>query len=141
MNVLNLQMPHIHAHNTLKTLGKHSGSLGAYENVEKYKGGRMLFIGPEKQRTSSQGAYIRWFLPSGSMVASYVQVLSRGYSKSSVRPVVPHTSACTVCRAYIQRSSPYVCTTDNSIRPPNLAYICLKVQITPLTSLVTQNPN
>jgi hypothetical protein len=49
----------------------------------------VLFIGPEKQRTSGQRAYVRWFLPSGSMAASYVQVLSKGYSKSSVHSVVP----------------------------------------------------
>jgi hypothetical protein len=64
----------------------------------------VLFIGPEKQWTSGQGVYVLWFLPSGSIAASYVQVLSRGYSKSSVRPVVPHTSTCLVCRAYVQWS-------------------------------------
>ena len=51
-------------------------------------------------------AYVRWFLYSGSKGVSYVQVLPKGYSKSSVRLVVPRTSACTVCRAYIRWSPP-----------------------------------
>jgi hypothetical protein len=46
----------------------------------------VLFIGPEKQRMSGQGAYVRWFLSNGSMAASYVQLLSKGYSK--IHPVV-----------------------------------------------------
>jgi hypothetical protein len=112
-------------HNTWKTLWEHSGSLWAYGNGEKYEGGRVLFIGPEKQRTSGQGAYVWWFLPSGSMAVSYVQVLSRGYSKSSIRLVVPCTSASTVCRAYI-RWSPHIrlhyrqqrTSARPSVRPP-----------------------
>jgi hypothetical protein len=78
--------------NTWKTLCEHSGSLGAYGNGEKYEGGRVLFIGPEKKRTSDQGAYVWWFLSSGSMVASYVKVLSKGYLKSSVHSVIPRTT-------------------------------------------------
>jgi hypothetical protein len=61
----------------------------------------VLFLGLEKQRAFGQGVYVWWFLLSGSMVDLYVQVLSRGYSKSSIRPVVPRTSACTVCRVYV----------------------------------------
>jgi hypothetical protein len=44
----------------------------------------VLFIDPEKRWTSGQWAYVRWFLPSGPKASPYVQVLSRGYSKSSV---------------------------------------------------------
>jgi hypothetical protein len=46
------------------------------------------------------------FLPNGFIAISYVQVLTRGYSKSSVRRVVPHTSACTICRTYVRWSPP-----------------------------------
>jgi hypothetical protein len=62
---------------------------------------------PRKVADVQLRAYVRWFLPSGSMAASYVQVLSREYSKSSVRPMVPRTSTCTVCRAYFWWS-PYI---------------------------------
>jgi hypothetical protein len=77
------------------------------------KRGRVVFIDPEKQRTSGQGAYVQWFLPSGLMVTSYIQVLIKGYSKSSICLVVPPI--------------PYVRTTDISIYPPNLAYVRQKV--------------
>ena len=33
-------------------------------------------------------AYVRYYLPSGSKVASYVQVLTRGNPKSRIRMVV-----------------------------------------------------
>jgi hypothetical protein len=59
-------------HKAWKTLWKHFDSLGAYVNGEKYEGGRVLFISPEKQRTSSQGTYVQWFLPNGPKVASYI---------------------------------------------------------------------
>jgi hypothetical protein len=62
----------------------------------------VLFIGPEKQQMCGQGGYVQWFLSSGSKATSYVQVLSRGYSKSSIRPLVPCMSACTIYKAYIR---------------------------------------
>jgi hypothetical protein len=142
----NSKTPYTHSHShTLKTLGKHSrntpAAWGAYGNCAKHEGGMGLFIGQKEQRTSGQEADIQWFLPSGSIATSYVQVLSRGYLKSSVRLVVPCMSTCTVCRVYVQWSPPYIRTTDSSIRPPDLAYVRPKVQITPLVSLVTQSPN
>jgi hypothetical protein len=46
---------------------------------------------------------------------------------------------------FVERTSggppAYVRTTDNSVCLPNLAYVCPKVQITPLAALVTQSPN
>jgi hypothetical protein len=42
------------------------------KNGERYEGGRVLFIGPEKQRTSGQGAYVCWLLRNGSKAALYV---------------------------------------------------------------------
>jgi hypothetical protein len=46
---------------------------------------------------------------------------------------------------FVERTSDgppaYVRTTDNSVRPPNLAYVHPKVQITLLAALVTQSPN
>jgi hypothetical protein len=87
----------------------------------------VVFIGPKKQQMSGQGAYVRWFLPNGSMVALYVQVLTRGYSKSSVHLVVP-------------RMSP-VRFVEHTSALQTVAYVRLKVQIAPPVSLVTQSPN
>jgi hypothetical protein len=101
----------------------------------------VLFIGLEKQRTLAKGRtsggsclVVQWlprtskYYPEGIQKVAYVRW-------SHVRPPV----------RFVERMSvgppPYVRITDNSVRPPNLAYICLKVQITPLVSLVTQNPN
>jgi hypothetical protein len=56
------------------------------------------------------------------------------------RPAFSHTSV-----YYLKRVCPvvptYVRTTNSSVRPLNLAYVCPKVQITLLVSLVTQSPN
>jgi hypothetical protein len=101
----------------------------------------VLFIGPEKQRTSDQGAYVWWFLPSGSKAVRMSRYYPEGiqkvayvrwshvrplYGLQSVRPVVPS-------RTSALQTAAYVC--------PDLAYVRLKVQITPLVSLVTQSPN
>jgi hypothetical protein len=127
MNIPNLRTPHTHAYKTLTTLGKHSGSLGAYENGKKYKGGRVLFIGLENQRTSGQGTYVRWFFPSGSKAVSYIHILSRWYSKSSIRLICLAHVRYTICRAYVRWSPSYVSTTDSSVRQSDLAYVCPKV--------------
>jgi hypothetical protein len=53
----------------------------------------------------------------------YVQVLPKGYTKSSVRSVVPRTSGV----LFVERTSggppSYVHATDRSVRPLDLAYI------------------
>jgi hypothetical protein len=64
-------------------------------------------------------AYVWWFLHSGPKSVSYIQVLPKGYSKSSIRLIV----------WFAERTSggppSYVSTIDNSIRLPNLAYVHL----------------
>jgi hypothetical protein len=64
-------------------------------------------------------AYVRWFLHSGPKSVSYVQVLSKGYSKSSTSPVVRFTECTSSC------PPSYVRTTDRSVRPLDLAYVLL----------------
>jgi hypothetical protein len=58
----------------------------------------------ETSGLSATLVYVRWFLHNGPKGVSYVQVLPKEYSKSSVHPMVPRTSAYTVCRAYVQWS-------------------------------------
>ena len=62
-------------------------------------------------------AYVRWSLHSGPKGVSYVHVLSKGYSKSSVHPVVPCTFACTICRVYARCPLLFVRATDRGVRP------------------------
>jgi hypothetical protein len=137
-------LAHTHSPNTHK-LGKHFGTNWQPRGILKLwkiRGGWVLCIGPESSGRPAKGAYVRWLLPSGSKAVSYVQVLSKGYSKkvmyvwwSRVRPPVRFAECTSGGR------SAYVRTTDNSVCPPNLAYVCPKVQITLLTALVTQSPN
>jgi hypothetical protein len=54
---------------------------------------------------------------------SYVQVLPKGYIKSSVRPVVPRTSGVLFAERTSGGPLSYVCTTDKSVRPLDLAYV------------------
>jgi hypothetical protein len=130
-------------HKAWNTLQKHSGSLGAYGNCEKHEGSRVLFIGPEKQRTSGQGAYVRGscpvvqWLPRTSM--DYLEGIQKvAYTWwSHVRLHVPFAE----CTSSGPPPPPYVRITDNNVRPPDLAYVCPKVQITLLVSLVTQSSN
>jgi hypothetical protein len=49
----------------------------------------------------------------------------KGIPKSSVRPVVPRTSTCMVCRAYVQWFLPYVRTKNSNVRLPDLVYVRL----------------
>jgi hypothetical protein len=121
-----------HFGNNLGTLWQH----GASEGGGIYR--------PKKLQTSSQGAYVQWFFPSGSKATLYIHVLIRGYSKSSICLVVPRISACKVCRAFVQWSlSPHVCTTDNSVRPskslnyPSNVISDPKPKLTPSTKLLT----
>jgi hypothetical protein len=60
-------------------------------------------------------AYVRWFLHNGPKSVSYIQVLPKGYSKSSVCPVV---HVCLLVR-FAEHTSDgplsYVCITDSSV--------------------------
>jgi hypothetical protein len=92
-----------HTQNTLKCYRNPLVAWGHLELMQNMK--RVgVFIGLEKQWTSGQGAYVRWFLSNGSMATTYVHVLTRGYSKSSVCPLVLRTSTCMVYRACVQWS-------------------------------------
>ena len=59
-------------------------------------------------------AYVRWSLHSGPKGVSYVQVLSKGYSKSGVRSMVLCMSICTICRAMPGGPRSFVRATDIS---------------------------
>jgi hypothetical protein len=98
----------------------------------------VLFIGSEKQRTSDQGAYVRWLLPSDLMAVKY-------YLEGKQKVIyIRWSHLCSPIR-FKERTSgslpQYVHTTNSSVRSLDLAYILPKVQITPLVSLVTQSPN
>jgi hypothetical protein len=67
--------------------------------------------------------YVRWSVHIGPKGASYVQVLPKGYSKSSVRLMVPHTSGVLFAERTSSGPPSYVHTTDRSIRPLDLAYV------------------
>jgi hypothetical protein len=67
--------------------------------------------------------YVRWSVHIGPKGVSYVQVLPKGYTKSSVRLVIPRTSGV----LFVERTSgglpSYVRTTDISVRQLDLAYV------------------
>jgi hypothetical protein len=69
-------------------------------------------------RTSGNPS-IRWFLHNDPKSVLYIQVLSKGYSKSNIRPLVQ----------FAERTSggppSYIRTIDNSVYPPDLAYVYL----------------
>ena len=125
----------------LETLWKHFGSLGASKTSCKTRRGGVVFIGPKKQRTSSQGAYIWHLYTAVQRMLRTSRYYPEGIPKSSVRPVLWRMSSV----RFVERTSGgpplYVRTTDNTVRLSNLAYIRPKVQIALLASLVTQNPN
>jgi hypothetical protein len=103
--------------------------------------GRALFIGPKSSGRPAKGhtsggscpvvqrlSRTSMYYPEGTQKVAYVWW-------SHVRPPI----------RFAERTSngppAYVHTTDNSVRPPNLAYVRPKVQITLLAALVTQSPN
>jgi hypothetical protein len=59
---------------------------------------------------------VRYYLHYGPKVASYIQVLTKGYPKGSVRMVVPHIHSCTICRCTYSGPPVYVCTKNKSVR-------------------------
>jgi hypothetical protein len=59
----------------------------------------------------------------GPKGVSYVQVLPKGYTKSSVRPVVPRTSGVLFAERMSGGPLSYVHTIDKSVRPLDLAYV------------------
>jgi hypothetical protein len=59
----------------------------------------------------------------GPKGASYVQVLPKGYSKSSVRSVVPCTSGALFAERTFDGPPLYVRTTDRSVCPLDQAYV------------------
>ena len=66
----------------------------------------------------TKGAYVRWFVPSGPNAVLYVQILTRGYSKNSVYPVLWRTSVVRFAKRMSDGPPLYVRTTDSSVRPP-----------------------
>jgi hypothetical protein len=45
----------------------------------------------------------------------------------------------TICKANVQRSSPYVFTKDSSVHPPDLAYVCLRGLVFGFYFLIVQS--
>jgi hypothetical protein len=68
-------------------------------------------------------AYVWWSLHVGPKGVSYVQVLPKGYTKSSVRPMVSRTSGVLFTERTSDDPPSYVRTTDKSVRPLDLAYV------------------
>jgi hypothetical protein len=62
----------------------------------KWRGGERVFIGDKRSVRLILGAYIRILFTSDPKVASYVWVLSKGYSKSSIRSRTIHRVWCTI---------------------------------------------
>jgi hypothetical protein len=60
----------------------------------------------------------------GPKGVSYVQVLPKEYTKSSVRLVIPHTSGVLFVEHMSGGPPSYVRTTDRSVHPLDLAYVC-----------------
>jgi hypothetical protein len=55
---------------------------------------------------------------------SYVQVLPKGYTKSSIHPAVSHMSGVLFAERTSGGPPSYVHTTDKSVHPLDLAYVC-----------------
>jgi hypothetical protein len=138
-NALHTHSPN--THKAWKTLWEHSASLGAFWNYKKHEGGRALFIGQE-----SSGRLAKGRTPGGSCPAvPWLPRTSRYYPEGIQKVAYVRWSHVRPLVRFAERTSggplSHVRTIDNSVRPPNLAYVCPKVQITPLAALVTQNPN
>jgi hypothetical protein len=95
------------------------------------KGRGRLFIEKIHHQLPDRAAYVRWSVHVGPKSVSYVQVLPKGYTKSSVRPVVPRTSGVlfqSICPVVPHHTSTlqteaYVRTTNKTVRPLDQAYI------------------
>jgi hypothetical protein len=103
--------------------------------------GRTLFIGPE-----SNGRPVKGNTSGGSCpLVQWLPCTSRYYPEGIQKVAYVLWSYVRLPVQFAERKFggplTYVRTTDNSVCLPNLAYVCPKVQITPLVALVTQSPN
>ena len=107
----------------LETLWEYSGSLGTFENDAKHEGGRVVFIGLEKQRTFGQGAYVWHLYIAIQMLLRTSRYYPEGIRKSSICPVLWRMSGVQFAERTFGGPSLYIRTIDNSVRPPDLAYV------------------
>jgi hypothetical protein len=100
-----------------------------------------LFIGPESSGRPAKGHTSGGSCP----VVQRLSRTSRYYPEGTQKVAYVRWSRVRLPVQFVERTSSdpptYVRTIDNSVRPPNLAYINPQIQITLLVALVTQSPN
>jgi hypothetical protein len=112
INALHTRSPNIHK------AWKHSGSLGAFWNCEKYEGGRALFIGPE-----SSGRPAKGHTSSGSCpMVQWLPYTSRYYLEGIQKVAYVRWSRVHPSVRFVERTSdgpPYTSSLQTA------AYVCL----------------
>ena len=111
----------------LETLWEHFGSLGVSRKWCKTWKDRVVFIGPEKQRTSSQGVYIRHLYTAVQRLLRTCRYYPEGIPKSSVRPVLWCMSSVRFAECTSSGPPLHVYTINSTVRPPDLVYVRPKV--------------
>ena len=131
---------HTHTFTTLENSLETLWQPGVIQTSCKTRRCGVVFKGPQKQRTSSQQAYVQHLYTAVQRLLCTSRNYPKGIQKSSVRPVLWRTPGVQFAKRTSGGSPLYVHITDSTIHPSDLAYVRPKVQIAPFCVLSDPKP-